>query len=83
MGVPVYELHEVLRLQLLGRQVEDECIMRYISNPGNVDAIGQILGVAMQALADLERPSAMQCPYGFKHSQCKCAPEFDSPEERK
>lgn len=83
MPVPIYELHEVLRLQLLGRQLEDECIMRYISNPANLEAISHIMGVAMVALGELERPSNLQCPYGFKHSMCKCAPEFDSPDPQK
>lgn len=86
----VYRTEEVLRLQILARALENECLMRYVSHPENVDTMAEILGTALDSLEALgRRPAASKtalsavekggvvegCPRGYHHENSACVPD--------
>jgi hypothetical protein len=55
----------------------NEVQMRYLSNPGNIEAIGAIIRRAFEELADLPPDVMYACPPWFVHcSDCKCCSVF-------
>ncbi len=71
---PDYKLIEILRLQFLGRALENEALMRYVSNPDNIHEIGAALGGAIAKLQDLQ--ASGRCPMFWHHvPDCRCVPD--------
>ena len=68
-----HDLLDVLRIQLNVRSLENEAIARYVSNPGNVDAIAGALKAARRTLKGLQGRD--MCPPGWHHCpDCSCWP---------
>jgi hypothetical protein len=62
----------LLELQLSASAVQQEVLMRYVANPGNLPAIRRALGKLFEELGSLLWDGS--CPDGWEHKNCKCIP---------
>lgn len=74
-----YDPIEILRIQVVARALENEAMMRYVSNADNANAIVRILKSAQVSLGQLRGTG--KCPIGWVHEpDCRCTPEVDGSE---
>ena len=70
--VPRYDPVEILELQITISTIQNEALMRYLSDPGNLPHMRSILKTAFLAMGELVRSETYQCPSGTMHNRCRC-----------
>ena len=69
----VHKPIDILELQLAASTLQNEVLMRYVTNPKNLLPIREILTATFQKLSCLEVPETeVMCPDGWVHAMCRC-----------
>jgi hypothetical protein len=73
LTVPHYEPIEILELQITLTALQNEFLMRYVSNPGNIGLMREIMQTAFESLGNLQQLAGTMCPSPWDHTDtCKC-----------
>ena len=68
-----YDFLQILNLQITAKALENEALMRYVSNPANFTRIGRAFEQAFETLVSLPANPMFACPPDYVHcSNCKC-----------
>jgi len=67
------ELHGLAEILLAGHRLIDEALMRYVSNPANLEVFRRAAAAALETL-DAEARETLGCPQGWTHEGGRCEP---------